>query len=238
VNGRFLMAGDTLIRRSFKRPVLVAIFAGYGGVRPIQREYLVVVKVCQPVAAVVTFQAIVAKLLSMFSHPGGVGVVVAGEAIQLFRGKAFDMAITAIQGRAVVILLVARQAELGQPFVVKANDRQLGNVRLPPFVVGVAMLAAAAVRQEAMQSAAAGPLLGHVFVAVFATPGGDAAPGGVALAAILLKFGMGSKAGQRLPAWLGGRQRPWAKWPSAAKVKDGAQNQGQEQSRAAAEGGI
>ena len=134
------------------------------------------VKVCQPVAAVVTFQAIVAKLLSMLGHEGGVGVLMAGDALDLFRGETLDVAIPAIQRRAIVILLVARQAKIGEPFMIKAGNSQFSNVRRPSFVVGVAMLAAAAVWQQTMQSGSTGALLGHVFVAIFAAAGGMGRP--------------------------------------------------------------
>jgi hypothetical protein len=124
----------------------MTIFAGGRRVRAVQHKNPVVVKICQPVAAVVTFQATVAKLLAVFGHKGGVGVAVAGDAIQLLWGKAIHVAIAALHCRAVIILLVARQAKISQPFVIKANQRQLGNVRFAPFVVGVAMLAAAGIR--------------------------------------------------------------------------------------------
>jgi hypothetical protein len=60
-------------------------------------------------------------------------------------------------------------------------------------MVGMAGLAATGIYQFTMQTGGCFPLHGDVGMALLATVGRDAAPGGVALGTILFKFGVGLK---------------------------------------------
>lgn len=68
VNFGFGVAADALPRRSFENPILVAISALDGGVSSLQGKYLGMVKVAQPVDAIMAIQASRSKLIHMLGH--------------------------------------------------------------------------------------------------------------------------------------------------------------------------
>ena len=123
----------------------------------------------------------------MFRRPVVVGSGVAGEAVERLLGKTI-LAVTTVTGhlRAVEILPVAVQAEVGQLLVIDVGKGKLGDDRFPSLVLHVAGLASPG-RQATVQALGGDPLFGHIFVTILATRIGDAVDGGVAMATLVLK---------------------------------------------------
>jgi len=205
VNVWFPMAGGACAGCAGISLVGVAIAAVCCGVSALQGKKLVVVKTGHPVLAIM---AINAACPIRFDVPGGelvVFVSVAGEAVERIAGNPI-LAVAAFAGKraALVINLMVDQAKVGQPGVVNINKGKGGNIGLMAFVFGVAILALLN-GDAAVHAIAGGSLAGHVHVAILAAGIGDAVDGDVAVGALLLKFGVGGVAAQRLAAQLHGR---------------------------------
>jgi hypothetical protein len=146
--------------------------------------------------------------------------------------------VLAFDFRFVEVGFMPNQTEIGQPVVFKVSEGQQGNIGVPTFVFGVAVFAAGGIVQTAVQPQPRRPFLGNCDVASFAAFGRNALPGGVALAAFLLEFGMVIEAVQRFLARGSLGQRAWAKWAAALKDEDGRQANDQYYCRAAAKGRV
>jgi hypothetical protein len=148
------------------------------------------------------------------------------------------VAVLALNFRFVEVGFMPNQAEIGQPVVFKICQGQQGNIGVPTFMFGVAVFAAGGIMQTAMQSQSRRPFFGNGYMAGFAAFGRNALPGGVALAAFLLEFGMIIEAVQRFLARGSLGQWAWAKRAATLKDEDGRQANDQYYCRAAAKGRV
>jgi len=115
----------------------------------------------------------------------------AGDAI----GVAGEGAILAMTGLAVhwlvnVIDLVTFEAETSQLEVVNIAVSKDANIVIAALMFDVTVIATAGIRQIAMQTREAGPLLGDVHMTVLAFGGRDTVNGCMAVPAAHLEFGV------------------------------------------------
>jgi hypothetical protein len=235
VNGRLGMAAGTIRGRAGELLLLVAAGTRSTAVYPLKWEDGLVVELDHPIHAVMALTAVVAKEGGVFlgkkRFPGRVARK-AGSSL----GQPLPLAVTigAKQRRAVVVQLVPVQVEAGQPIVVEGRKIHPVDIGLRPLVLSVAQGAAAGVRQTAVQTCAALPLLCHSLVALLAAVAAGAPPRFVTLGALPFQVGMAAGAAQHVTPRGSGAQWSWAKRFPSPQIEGDAQGNDQQGSGAAA----
>ena len=169
----------------------VAVSAGHVAVLSIQDIVGVVVEGHHAICAVMALHAVIAVVFEVFGHQVMLGCDMAGQAVHgLLDEAALLVAGFAVHRVSIVISLVADQAVSRQLVVVHIGEGEGSDIGIAAHVLGVASLAFVGTRQFAVQAIRGGALAGDVDMAVLAACVRDAVNGGMAVAAILLEFGM------------------------------------------------
>ena len=187
----FCVAAGAVGGRAVIDMLAVAVGAGHVAVLSIQYIVGVVVEGHHAICAVMALHAVIAVVFEVFGHQVMLGFDMAGQAVHgLLDEAALLVAGFAVHRVTGVVFLVADQAVSRQLVVVHIGEGEGGDIGIAAHVLLVAGLALIGAGQPAVQAVCRGALAGDIHMAILAACIGDAVDGGVAMAAILLEFGM------------------------------------------------
>jgi len=187
----FSMAGSAVGGRAVIDMLTVAVGAGHCTVLAVQDIVGVVVEGHHAICAVMALHTVIAVVFEVFSHQVMLGFDMAGQAVHgLLDEAALLVAGFAVHRFTGVVLLVADQTVSRQLVVVHVGEGEGGDIGIAAHVLGVAAFAFVSAGQPAVQAFCRSAFARHIHVAVLAAGIGDAVDGGMAMAAVLLEFGM------------------------------------------------